>query len=111
MGTNLKPANIVPHVPEIYSVESTDSKKYIPPTGWRDVFLAQGPQAFAKAIREHTKSTHQVLLTDTTMRDAHQSLLATRVRTHDLKRIAPFVANQFPGLYSVEMWGGATFDV
>jgi len=68
-------------------------------------------QAFAKAIREHTKSTHQVLLTDTTMRDAHQSLLATRVRTHDLKRIAPFVANQFPGLYSVEMWGGATFDV
>lgn len=66
---------------------------------------------FAQAIREHTNSTHQTLLMDTTMRDAHQSLLATRVRTHDLKRIAPYVSHQFPGLYSMEMWGGATFDV
>ena len=44
-------------------------------------------------------------------KDAHQSLLATRVRTHDLKKISPFVAHQFPEFYSLEMWGGATFDV
>ncbi|XP_022160847.1 pyruvate carboxylase 1-like [Myzus persicae] len=48
---------------------------------------------------------------DTTMRDAHQSLLATRVRSHDILRIAPWVSQSFPGLYSLENWGGATFDV
>ncbi len=48
---------------------------------------------------------------DTTFRDAHQSLLATRVRTHDLLKISPFVAQKFSGLYSLENWGGATFDV
>ncbi len=51
------------------------------------------------------------MLTDTTMRDAHQSLLATRVRTYDMQKIAPFVANQFPEFFSLENWGGATFDV
>lgn len=48
---------------------------------------------------------------DTTFRDAHQSLLATRVRTHDLLKISPFVAHKFNNLYSLENWGGATFDV
>ncbi len=48
---------------------------------------------------------------DTTFRDAHQSLLATRVRTHDLLKISPFVAHNFSNLYSLENWGGATFDV
>lgn len=48
---------------------------------------------------------------DTTFRDAHQSLLATRVRTHDLLKISPFVAQNFSQLYSLENWGGATFDV
>ena len=48
---------------------------------------------------------------DTTFRDAHQSLLATRVRTHDLLKISPFVAHKFHNLYSLENWGGATFDV
>uniref|UniRef100_A0A1I8JSF5 Biotin carboxylation domain-containing protein n=1 Tax=Macrostomum lignano TaxID=282301 RepID=A0A1I8JSF5_9PLAT len=52
-----------------------------------------------------------VLLTDTTMRDAHQSLLATRVRTYDLVKIAPFAARRLSGLLSMECWGGATFDV
>ncbi|KAJ8408923.1 hypothetical protein AAFF_G00247410 [Aldrovandia affinis] len=52
-----------------------------------------------------------LLLMDTTFRDAHQSLLATRVRTHDLKNIAPYVAHNFSNLFSVENWGGATFDV
>lgn len=48
---------------------------------------------------------------DTTFRDAHQSLLATRVRTHDLLKISPYVAHKFSNLYSLENWGGATFDV
>jgi pyruvate carboxylase len=52
-----------------------------------------------------------VLLTDTTMRDAHQSLLATRFRTRDLERIAPYYASLAPNLFSMECWGGATFDV
>jgi pyruvate carboxylase len=53
----------------------------------------------------------RVLLTDTTMRDAHQSLLATRMRTNDMKLIAPYYASLVPDLFSVECWGGATFDV
>ncbi len=53
----------------------------------------------------------RLLVTDTTFRDAHQSLLATRMRTYDMLRIAPFYAAQHPGLFSLEMWGGATFDV
>ncbi|VDQ08147.1 unnamed protein product [Trichobilharzia regenti] len=51
------------------------------------------------------------MITDTTMRDAHQSLLATRVRTFDLLRIAPYLAYKMPQLLSLENWGGATFDV
>lgn len=54
---------------------------------------------------------NNVLLTDTTFRDAHQSLLATRVRTHDLSRIAGQTEKGIPQLFSSEMWGGATFDV
>ena len=53
----------------------------------------------------------RVLLTDTTMRDAHQSLLATRFRTHDMQAIAPYYASLVPELFSIECWGGATFDV
>ncbi|HYP14255.1 MAG TPA: pyruvate carboxylase subunit B, partial [Bryobacteraceae bacterium] len=60
---------------------------------------------------EWTRSQAGLLLTDTTFRDAHQSLLATRVRTHDMLAIANFVAHRLSGLYSLEMWGGATFDV
>ena len=55
---------------------------------------------------------HRVLITDTTMRDAHQSLLATRMRTYDLTRAVPEAyARNLPGLFSLECWGGATFDV
>lgn len=73
-----------------------------PPVGFRDVLLREGPDGFAKAVRAH----QGLLLMDTTFRDAHQSLLATRVRTHDLKLIAPFVAHSFSNLFSVENWGG-----
>jgi len=73
-----------------------------PPTGFREVLLKEGPEGFARAIRQH----QGLLLMDTTFRDAHQSLLATRVRTHDLKKIAPFVSHNFNNLFSLENWGG-----
>lgn len=78
-----------------------------PPKGFRHIYKEQGPEAFAKAVRQHKG----LLLMDTTFRDAHQSLLATRVRSHDLLTISPFVAHKFNNLYSLENWGGATFDV
>jgi pyruvate carboxylase len=78
-----------------------------PPEGSRDILNRIGPEQFAK----WTLGQQRLLLTDTTFRDAHQSLMATRMRTYDLLRIADFVAREVPQLYSVEMWGGATFDV
>ncbi|KAK1958858.1 pyruvate carboxylase [Colletotrichum sublineola] len=75
--------------------------------GWRQIILEQGPKAFAKAVRDY-KGT---LLMDTTWRDAHQSLLATRVRTVDLLNIAKETSHGLHNLYSLECWGGATFDV
>jgi len=78
-----------------------------PPFGLKDVLKSEGPEGFSKAVRR----SQGALITDTTFRDAHQSLLATRVRTHDLLKISPFVAHNFSNLYSVENWGGATFDV
>lgn len=78
-----------------------------PPRGLRQLYKEQGPEAFAKAVR----NTNNLLLMDTTFRDAHQSLLATRVRTHDLLNISPYVAQNFSNLYALENWGGATFDV
>jgi len=77
------------------------------PDGWRQVLLAEGPEGFARKLREQTA----LAVTDTTFRDAHQSLLATRVRTRDLLAAAPAVAHVTPGLLSVEAWGGATYDV
>ncbi|RHY06650.1 hypothetical protein DYB36_000398 [Aphanomyces astaci] len=73
----------------------------------RQIYASEGPAAFAKAVRDHKG----LLLTDTTWRDAHQSLLATRVRTRDLEAIAPATAIALRDAYSIEMWGGATFDV
>jgi len=78
-----------------------------PPEGWRSVLLEKGPEAFAKAVRAHKPA----LITDTTWRDAHQSLLATRVRTVDLMNIAPATARTLNKCFSLESWGGATFDV
>lgn len=65
----------------------------------------------ADAVVQWVQQQKEVLLTDTTFRDAHQSLLATRVRTQDLNKIAQLTANALPELFSYEMWGGATFDV
>ncbi|WP_164101633.1 pyruvate carboxylase [Candidatus Laterigemmans baculatus] len=76
------------------------------PRGSRDVFLESG----AKGLVEWIRSRPGLLLTDTTMRDAHQSLLATRLRTFDMLQIGPAYARLAPELFSLEMWGGATFD-
>jgi len=79
----------------------------MPAPGTRDLLLARGPQAVADWMGKQKK----LLLTDTTMRDGHQSLLATRMRSIDMIRIAPAYAANLPQLFSVECWGGATFDV
>ncbi len=78
-----------------------------PPKGTRDILKDSGPEGLARWMLAQKR----LLLTDTTMRDAHQSLLATRVRTHDLLRIAEATSHLGAGLFSLEMWGGATFDV
>ncbi|MDN6003874.1 MAG: pyruvate carboxylase [Enterococcus sp.] len=73
----------------------------------KNVLDNEGPDAVSKWVKAHDS----VLLTDTTFRDAHQSLLATRVRTHDLLNVAQATGEGIPELFSSEMWGGATFDV
>ncbi|MBX9677120.1 MAG: pyruvate carboxylase [Gemmataceae bacterium] len=76
------------------------------PKGTRDKLRELGPEKFAKWVKDQK----QLLLTDTTFRDAHQSLLATRMRSFDMLRIAPTYAAVHPQFFSLEMWGGATFD-
>lgn len=75
--------------------------------GMRKILLAEGPEGYAKAVREHKG----LLLMDTTWRDAHQSLLATRMRTKELERCAEYTNTALANAFSLEMWGGATFDV
>jgi len=77
-----------------------------PPAGTRQLLQKLGPKKFAAWARKEKR----LLITDTTFRDAHQSLMATRVRTFDLLAIAHAVAQRLPNLFSLEMWGGATFD-
>ncbi|WP_417453504.1 pyruvate carboxylase [Kiloniella sp.] len=77
------------------------------PDGAKQILDQKGPEAVAKWMKEEKR----LLVTDTTFRDAHQSLLATRVRTSDLTSIAPYYAENLSNLFSMECWGGATFDV
>jgi len=93
---------ILPHAP----LPKTGRHLPIQP-GSRDKLKELGAERFAIWMREQK----QVLITDTTMRDAHQSLFATRMRTADMVAIAPYYAKLLPGLFSMECWGGATFDV
>ncbi|MFB4166279.1 pyruvate carboxylase, partial [Alteribacillus sp. JSM 102045] len=95
-----KPIFEKPEVPKI-----KHSEPY--PNGTKQILDEKGPEGLA----EWVKNQKEVLLTDTTFRDAHQSLLATRFRTHDLKKIAEPTSRLLPNLFSSEMWGGATFDV
>jgi pyruvate carboxylase len=85
---------------------SGTAKSRMLPRGSRDEFRERGAEKFAAWVQGQKR----LLLTDTTFRDAHQSLLATRMRTHDMLRIAPFYAARLADLFSLEMWGGATFD-
>lgn len=84
-----------------------DVEAPVKPRGWRQVLLEAGPEGFAKQVNDFKGC----LITDTTWRDAHQSLLATRVRTIDLANIAPTTSYALNGAFSLECWGGATFDV
>jgi len=75
--------------------------------GMRKILLEQGPEGYAKYVRNNKR----LMITDTTWRDAHQSLLATRVRSKDLLQCAPYTNYALSNAFSLEMWGGATFDV
>ncbi|KAH7355879.1 pyruvate carboxylase [Pyrenochaeta sp. MPI-SDFR-AT-0127] len=98
---------IIP-IPEIHDVNGNKVDTSTPCTeGWRNVLLKEGPEGFAKAVR----ANKGCLIMDTTWRDAHQSLLATRVRTVDLLNIAKETSHAFSNAWALECWGGATFDV
>lgn len=77
------------------------------PSGTKQLLTEKGPEEFSKWLKKEKK----IHFTDTTYRDAHQSLIATRVRTRDLLNVAECFAKQNPELFSMEVWGGATFDV
>ncbi|EKF24324.1 pyruvate carboxylase [Mycolicibacterium hassiacum DSM 44199] len=101
-----------PHGPRPSKVYPRDKLPAIdlgtpPPPGSRQRLAELGPEEFARWLRD----TPAVAVTDTTFRDAHQSLLATRVRTNGLVEVAPYVARLTPQLLSIECWGGATYDV
>ena len=96
----IKPEFNIPVFPRIKPAELNSLK------GTRQLLEAEGPEGVVKWINSQKK----LLITDTTMRDAQQSLMATRVRTVDMEKIAPAVALYAKDLFSLEMWGGATFD-
>ncbi|MEV7567416.1 pyruvate carboxylase [Streptomyces tanashiensis] len=100
-----------PHGPRPELIAPAGKLPALPPgepaAGSRQRLLALGPEGFARSLRE----SPTLGVTDTTFRDAHQSLLATRVRTKDLLAVAPTVAHTLPQLLSLECWGGATYDV
>ena len=99
-GTTGEPGIKVQHPPKVLAIPQQN-------INWRAVLKEKGIDAFLKEVRQH----QGLLLTDTTWRDAHQSLLMTRVRTYDLVAAAPATNNVLTGAFSLEMWGGATFDV
>ena len=101
-----------PHGPRPSTVYPQDKLPHLdldamPPRGSKNLLTEVGPEGFARWLRE----SKSVGVTDTTFRDAHQSLLATRLRTTGLLTVAPYVARMTPQLLSIECWGGATYDV
>lgn len=107
---SVAPTDTLP--PDVDAIRSALASKTKPnhSPNWRKILREEGATAMAKAVREHSR----VLLTDTTWRDAHQSLLATRVRTADLIKAGEATNEAFRGssdVFSMETWGGATFDV
>eukprot|EP01062_Namystynia_karyoxenos_P024979 TRINITY_DN19789_c0_g1_i2.p1 TRINITY_DN19789_c0_g1~~TRINITY_DN19789_c0_g1_i2.p1 ORF type:complete len:1227 (+),score=537.64 TRINITY_DN19789_c0_g1_i2:299-3682(+) len=104
LATTMEPDTKEPLPPPL----SKEEEDRVQQEGMRYILTSKGPEAFCKAVRERKN----LMLMDTTMRDAHQSLLATRVRTRDLCTVAPFTAASLAQCsYSLECWGGATFDV
>ncbi len=99
-----KPGAVIPKavVPNSHAIEHHG--KF--PKGSRDVLLELGPEKFAEWI----VAEKRLLVTDTTLRDAHQSLIATRMRSFDMLRVAEAISHRVPEIFSLEMWGGATFD-
>ncbi|CAM4043664.1 pyruvate carboxylase [Gillisia limnaea] len=91
---------ILPHVPKF-----DEYGNY--PKGTKDLLTEYGPEKFSRWLRHQ----NEIKFTDTTMRDAHQSLLATRMRTYDMMKVAEGFAKNHPNVFSMEVWGGATFDV
>ncbi|HEX8551062.1 MAG TPA: pyruvate carboxylase [Abditibacteriaceae bacterium] len=102
-----KPGKVLPpaRVPAV-AKSTVDNDRTARVEGSRDLLLKMGPEKFA----EWTRKQKRLLITDTTMRDAHQSLFATRLRTADMLCIADVIQARTPDLFSLEMWGGATFD-
>ncbi|PHR47664.1 MAG: pyruvate carboxylase [Fluviicola sp.] len=98
-NTVKNPNFLVPEVPK----SNTDEYK----KGTKDLLAELGPEKFAEWLTKEKK----IHFTDTTMRDAHQSLLATRMRTYDMQKVAAHYAKSHPEIFSMEVWGGATFDV
>ena len=99
-----KPAAILPpaRLPDSMVIEHHAEV----PKGSRDLLLELGPEKFAQWVLDQKR----LLITDTTLRDAHQSLIATRMRSFDMLRVAEAIAHRTPQLFSLENWGGATFD-
>ncbi len=91
--------------PAVIAIPAFD-RKQTPAPGTRQLLLELGPKKFAQWVVKQKR----LLITDTTFRDAHQSLLATRVRSYDMLAVADAVARRTPKLFSMELWGGATFD-
>jgi pyruvate carboxylase len=102
-----KPYGSSPSAPDPATKLPSLRTSTVVPDGSRQRLEQLGPAAFAASLR----AQNAVAVTDTTLRDAHQSLLATRVRTFDMVAVAPHLARALPGLLSLEAWGGATYDV
>ena len=94
------PKFLIPEVPKV-SAKTPHEK------GTKDLLTELGPEGFSKWLSKEKK----IHFTDTTMRDGHQSLLATRMRTYDMEKVAANYAKDHPEIFSMEVWGGATFDV
>jgi pyruvate carboxylase len=106
-AAKLPPGQTIPRAPvPAPAPDSLTARAGMLPSGTRDLLLRLGPEKFAGWLREQKR----LLVTDTTFRDAHQSLLATRLRTYDMLHVAPYYAARLADLFSLEMWGGATFD-
>jgi pyruvate carboxylase len=102
-----KPHGPAPDVPAPHSKLPPVDISAAPGNGSLQLLSQLGPAGFAA----HLRAQEAVAVTDTTLRDAHQSLLATRLRTFDMVAAAPYLSRMTPGLLSLECWGGATFDV